>query len=242
MMSEIITFIPEGQPWASATLRQLRDDIACAVKFDTNVMITGGSGVGKTFVASLIHQQSRRGFAPLTILECADIGESPNDSFKEALLKTANNGTLLIKEIQKLPEPTQLELLRFIESELPKRDRVRLMITCSTDLFERVQSNDFLDELFYHLNVVHLVIPALRDRPEDIEILFRHYLSSHTRVEPALTTAAWERLVAYPWPGNVRELKTVAEKLAERDLPRPVDLEDLPPEISQWGANPRSIH
>jgi two-component system response regulator AtoC len=104
----------------------------------------------------------------------------------------------------------------------------------STEFFDRVQSSQFRDDLFYRLNIIHLAIPALRERPEDILILMRHYLSFYNQARvPRLSIAAWRRLLAYPWPGNVAELKAVAEKLAEQDLWRLVEPEDLPLEIDR---------
>ena len=246
--SETIPHSSQGWPWASAAMRELEDDIACAIQSDAKVMITGKRGVGKRFVAHLIHQRSRRGPAPFVIATCPDVVEwllqfsvlhtrfasESADQFKHGLLKTANNGTLLIEEIQKIPLPVQPRLLRFIESEMTNGSDVRLMTATRTDLFERVRSSQFRDGLFYRLNVIHLIIPALRDRPEDIPILLRHYLSFYGRAEvPRLSTAAWQRLVAYPWPGNVQELKAVTEKLAVRDPPRLVEPDDLPPEIGR---------
>ena len=102
------------------------------------------------------------------------------------------------------------------------------MTTTSTDVFERVRY-EFRTDLFYRLNIIHLVIPALRDRPEDIPILFQHYLSYYAKGNiPRLSPGPWKQLVEYAWPGNVQELKAVAEGLSRHDLPRLVEPEDLP--------------
>jgi two-component system response regulator AtoC len=229
--------------WASAAMRKLEHDIACAIQFDASVMISGKSGTGKKFVAQLIHQRSARGQAPFIIANCQDIMESvlhdrlgsgSADQFKHGLLKTADNGTLLIEEIDKIPVPMQPQLLQFLESGMKNGSDVRLITATTADLLKRVRSNQFRDDLFYRLNVIHLIIPALRDRPEDIPILFRHYLSFYARAEvPRLSTAAWDRLVAYPWPGNVQELKAVTEKVAAQDLSRLVEPDDLPSHIGR---------
>jgi two-component system response regulator AtoC len=230
-------------PWASAIMRKLEDDMACAIQFDARVMISGESGAGKKFVAHLIHQRSRRSPTPFVIANCQDVAESLVQSrpgsesaqpFKHGLLKTAANGTLLIDEIQKIAVPIQLQLLQFIERQMTNGSDLRLMTATSTDMFERVRSNQFRNDLFYRLNVIHLIIPSLRDRPEDIPILFHHYLSFHARANvPRLSAAALQRIVAYPWPGNVPELKAVAETLAVQDLPRPVEPDDLPSHIGR---------
>lgn len=224
-------------------MRKLEHGIACAIQSDARVMISGESGAGKKFVAHLIHQRSRRGPAPFVIANCQDIAESLPQSrpgsesaqpFKHGPLKTADNGTLLIDEIQKIPVPMQLQLLQFIESEMTNGSDLRLMTATSTDVFECVRSNQFRDDLFYRLSVIHLIIPALRDRPEDIPILFHHYLSFYARADVRrLSAAALQRLVAYPWPGNVQELKATAETLAVQDLPRLVEPDDLPSHIGR---------
>ena len=233
----------QGLPWANAAMRELEVDIACAIQSDAKVMITGESGVGKRFVAHLIHQRSRRGPAPFVIVNCQDIAGSRPQSkpdcesaqpFTHGSLKRADNGTLLIDEIQKIPMPMQLQLLRSIESEMTNGSNVRLITATRTNLLERVRSNQFRNDLFYRLNVIHLIIPALRDRPEDIPILFHHYLSLNARADvPRLSAAAVQRLVAYPWPGNVQELKAAAETLAVQDLPRLVEPDDLPSHIGR---------
>jgi DNA-binding NtrC family response regulator len=109
---------------------------------------------------------------------------------------------------------------------------LRLMSTMTTDVFERVRTVDFREELFYRLNVIPLIMPALRDRPEDIPILFQHYLSHYAnRDVPRLSPAALQRLVEYAWPGNIHELKGVAEGLSRQNLPRQVEPDDLPAQI-----------
>ena len=96
-------------------------------------------------------------------------------------------------------------------------------------MFARVRVNQFRSDLFYRLNVLHLKVPALRDRAEDIPILFDYYLGVYAKARiPRLSTAALQRLVAYMWPGNVAELKTVAERLARQDIPRRIEPNDLP--------------
>lgn len=239
----IITHGAQDLPWASAIMRKLENDMACAIQFDARVLISGESGAGKKFVAHLIHQRSRRGSTPFVIANWQDIAESLPEftpvsesaqPFKHGLFKTADNGTLLIDKIQKIPLPMQLQLLQFIESKTTSGSDLRFMASTSTDVFERVRSNQFSSDLFYRLNVIHLIIPALRDRPEDIPILFHHYLSFYAKVDvPRFSAAALQRLVAYPWPGNIPELKAAAETLAVQDLPRLVEPDDLPSHIGR---------
>ena len=221
-------------------MRPLEEDIACAVDCDASVMISGESGAGKTFAARAIHQRSRRRSGPFIIANWPDITERRHPSrsrsetdrpFKEWFANADGNGTLLIDDIGKMAPVLQLELLRF--TDRATRPELRLMTTAGTDLFARVQGNQFRSDLFYRLNVMHLKVPPLRDRREDIPMLFRHYLRVYARAHPArLSTACVQRLVAYPWPGNVAQLKATAETLAAQDLPRRLEPEDLPPHIA----------
>jgi two-component system nitrogen regulation response regulator GlnG len=243
---EAIADSAQGWPWKSAAMRDLEDDIACAINSDETVMITGESGAGRKFIAHLIHQRSRRGLGPFVVTSWPDAVEplpessasegrpacESADRFTHGRLMTANNGTLLLEEIEAITLPMQSELMGFVESQTTTGRNVRLVSATGTDFFERVRSNQFREDLYYRLNVIHLAIPALRDRPEDIPALVRHYLSFYRRAEvPRLSIMAWRKLVAYRWPGNVPELKTVAKTLAEKDLRRLVEPEDLPPEI-----------
>jgi DNA-binding NtrC family response regulator len=229
-------------------MRDIEDDNPIGIQSDEPFMITGESGVGRKFVAHLIHQRSRRGRAPFVIASWPDAvapllessaaygrpASESADRFTHGRLMTANNGTLLIEEIERITLPMQSQLMRFIESQMTNGRNVRLVSATSTDFFERVRSNQFREDLYYRLNIIHLAIPPLRDRPEDIPILVRHYLSYYRQGEvPRLSIMAWRRLVAYPWPGNVPELKAVIKKLAVKDLRRLVEPDDLPPEISR---------
>jgi two-component system response regulator AtoC len=244
--SETIPDGSHGWPWVSTPMRELEDDITCAIQSDETVMIAGESGAGRKFVGHLIHQRSRRGSAPFVIASCPEVVESlprsspldaglPSESVDQSMHGPLNsaNGTLLIEDIEAITEPMQSRLMRFLENHVTDGN-VRLVSATSTEFFDRVRSSQFREDLFYRLNVIHLTIPALRERPEDILILMRHYLSFYSRAKtPRLAIATWRRLLAYSWPGNVLELKAVAEKLAVQDLRRLVEPDDLPPEIGR---------
>jgi two-component system, NtrC family, nitrogen regulation response regulator GlnG len=208
-------------------IRTLEDEIACAIQFDGRVMISGERGTRKKFVAHLIHQRSRRRTAPFVIASRRDFGES---------VSQAQNGTLLIDGIDQLTVPMQRQLQQFLETGMT-HGTPRLMTTTGPDMIERVRSGTFGSDLFYRLNIVRLLIPALRDHAEDIPILLKHYLSSYAKTNiPRLSPAASQRLVEYGWPGNIQELKAVAETLAVKDLRRPLEVDDLPCEIDQAAA------
>jgi DNA-binding NtrC family response regulator len=212
------THVARELKWVSPIMRPLEDDMACAIQSDSNVLISGESGAGKKFVAQAIHQRSRRRSAPFVIA-----------NWPACFSNAAGNGTLLIDDIEKITPRLQLELLRFTDRDSTNPCELRLMTVASTDVFARVQINQFRSDLFYRLNVMHLKIPALRDRPEDIPILFHHYLRGYARAHlPRLSSAATQRLVAYAWPGNVSELKTTARALAQQDLARLIEPNDLP--------------
>jgi DNA-binding NtrC family response regulator len=221
-------------------MRALADDMACAVRGDSSVMISGERGAGKKFVAQTIHQRSRRRSAPFVVAHwpnptepcAASTGLDTIPPFEEGVWKPTGNGTLFIDEIQRITPMLQLELLRFTESGTTARRDVRLMTAASPDVFACVQVNQFRSDLFYRLNVMHLKVPALRDRAEDIPILFDHYLGVYATARPRrLSTAALQRLIDYPWPGNVAELKSVAEGLARQDVRRHIEPNDLPLEL-----------
>jgi DNA-binding NtrC family response regulator len=223
----------------SVIMRTLEDDMALALESNASVMISGEKGSGRTFVARTIHRRSRRVGAPFYIVHGRDMSDMAVDSgpaparprlFEEASPHVVGDGTLVIDDIQTMPLTLQDRLMQFIDTERTAGSDRRLMTLANRDVFSSVRSGQFRSDLFYRLNIIHLVIPALREQPEDIPLLFHHYLSSYasTRV-PRLSDAAIQQLVAYPWPGNVHELHTVARTLAERNLERPLEAEDLPP-------------
>jgi two-component system response regulator AtoC len=229
-----------SMPWASPAMRDLETDIAGAIRFHLNVMLTGEGGVGKMSIAQRIHRQSRHGKAPFIVARLPQALE--DDTLDRAIADAVPNGTVVIKEAGRMSAPMQARLLRFIEHrtaggrELGQPSYgtdVRFIAVTSGDLYKLVRFQDFGESLFYRLNRMHLVIPPLRERPEDIPLLLRHFLSMYASgaTVPHLSTAARQRLVSYAWPGNVGELRAVAEALASRNLTRSIEPEDLPPDI-----------
>ena len=221
-------------------MRDLEADIVCALRGDLNVMISGEDGVGKTSVAHRIHRESRRAPGPLVVARSPEVLDAVHN-FDRALLEAAPNGTVLLENPERMSLPVQSRLLQFIEPRTIRdgagrrfvhSNRVRFITVTSQNLFELVERHLLCESLFYRLNVIHLIIPSLRDRPEDITVLLRHFLSLSPRARvPRLSTEAWQRLVTYAWPGNLRELRAVAETLASRELPRLLGPDDLPPDI-----------
>ena len=210
--------------WANDAMRKLEDEMRCASFTDASVMLSGESGVGKRFAANMIHQLSYRRRAPFAAIHSTELTAASRGS-----LDAGDDGTLLIQDIEKIPASAQWQLLRFMDRTTTARKQVRLMTATTAHLFTLVQAGEFREDLFYRLNVIHFTIPPLRDRPEDIPLMFNHYLSLHARVEPPrLSTAARRRLVEYPWPGNISELRTVTQHLSTAELPDLIEPQHLP--------------
>jgi DNA-binding NtrC family response regulator len=246
----------------SKPISELREELGYAARSDAKILITGESGVGKEVVARLIHRQSPRGRAQLVTINCAGLPDSLLESElfghvrgsftgayrdKPGLLELAHNGTIFMDEVGEMSLRMQALLLRFLESgeiqrvgaERPQaRVNVRVMAATNRNLSERIASKDFREDLYYRLNVIHLTIPALRERREDVPELLAHFIAHystrHSLPPPSVTPEAMAHLVAYSWPGNVRELKNFVERLVLRArsgiiLPTDLPLEIAPP-------------
>jgi transcriptional regulator with PAS, ATPase and Fis domain len=248
-------------------IRAIESEIEYAARSDAKVLITGESGVGKEVIARLVHQRSRRAHTPLVTINCAGIPDSllesalfghVKGSFTGAyrdrlgLLEVANGGTILLDEIGEMSLRMQALLLRFLENGEIQRvgsDRtqsrvdVRVIAATNRNLLERIASKDFREDLYYRLNVVHITIPPLRQRREDIPVFLQYFLRSyaerHRTVPPELSPDALAALVAYAWPGNVRELKNVAERLVIRSQGGLIVTADLPLEMQRAPAQVR---
>jgi DNA-binding NtrC family response regulator len=244
----------------STVMREIDEEIVCASRSSAKILITGESGVGKEVVARLIHQRSERAHSPLVTINCAGVPDTLLESElfghmrgaftdayrdKRGWLDQAHGGTIFMDEVGEMSLRMQALLLRFLESGEIQRvgsDRVnskvdvRVIAATNRDLMSRIADKSFREDLYYRLNVIHLAIPPLRERREDIEPLFTHFCqlySQRHRIEPpAVTSETVERLVAYRWPGNVRELKNVAERVVVRSRSGVVTPSDLPREVA----------
>jgi transcriptional regulator with PAS, ATPase and Fis domain len=250
---------PESLIGTSAAARHLEIEISDAARSDAKVLLTGESGVGKEVVAKLIHQQSRRRHVKLVALNCAAVPDSLLESElfghvrgsftgayrdKPGLLELANHGTIFLDEIGETSLRMQALMLRFLENgevwrigadRLQTTTDVRVIAATNRDLADRIAQREFRADLYYRLNVLHIKIPPLRERRDDIPLFldhfFRAYAERHESPRPELTTAAMAALFAYDWPGNVRELKNVIERLVVRRRSGPIDERDLPGEV-----------
>ncbi|MGH7544567.1 MAG: sigma-54-dependent transcriptional regulator, partial [Gemmatimonadota bacterium] len=201
------------------------------------VLITGESGAGKELVARAIHRLSRRAEAPLIDINCAAISENlleselfghEKGSFtgatarKLGLFELADGGTLFMDEIGELAPRLQAKLLRALETGSFFRvggtkqvgADIRLIAATNRDIARGVEDASFRQDLYYRISTLTLHVPPLRERPEDIPVLARHFLARTKPDAPRLTGAAEEVLRGYSWPGNVRELRNVMERVA----------------------------
>lgn len=243
----------------SPAIESVREEITYASRSDAKILITGESGVGKEVVARLIHSSSLRKHHPLVTVNCAALTESlletelfghVRGSFTGAyrdrcgVLEQASRGTVFMDEIGETTARMQGLLLRFLETGEIQRvgsDRpdtrvdVRVIAATNRDLMGAVSDKSFREDLYYRLNVIHMKLPPLRERREDIQPLLSQFLADfsaqYERPRPALSSEAVEMLSAYRWPGNIRELKNVAERLVVRSRGGEIGPEDLPIEL-----------
>lgn len=246
---------------SSAAIREVEDEIDYAARSHAKVLITGESGVGKEIVAKLVHQRSARSGGPLVTINCAGFPDTlletemfghVKGSFTDAhrdkrgWLEQAHGGTIFMDEVGEMSLRMQALMLRFLETgeiqrvgsdrPLPPLD-VRVITATHRKLVEHIADKTFREDLYYRLNVVHIAVPSLRERRDDIPILLDHFMRSfsgtHRVAVPDVTREAIECLQAHKWPGNVRELKNVAERLVLRCHDGRVDVAALPQEIRQ---------
>ena len=246
----------------SAAIREVESDIVLAARSNVRVLISGEPGVGKGIVARLIHEGSSRGGAELVAVRC---GSTADDVLGSALfghaglsgdtrsrrrgaLETADRGTVFLDEVGETSRRIQMRLRHFVETgevrpvgadePLPPLD-VRVIASTQGSLVDRIAAGRFDGQLYYRLNVLHIRIPPLRERPEDIVMLLQDCLHRSARVArtqtPRVTTGASRRLTDYAWPGNIRELRQVADRLVARCRSGQIEVNDLPDEISHQG-------
>jgi DNA-binding NtrC family response regulator len=229
----------------SVALRRVRDDIGYASRADAKVLITGESGVGKEIVCRQIHAQSRRHRGPLVAVNCGSVAESLLESElfghvrgsftgahrdAQGKIPLAADGTLFLDEVSEMGARMQAVLLRFLEngevqrvgsnrSEM-QRVNVRVIAASNRDLHNCVKHQEFREDLFYRLNVIHIEVPPLRERRGDVPMLVDHFLDRfsnlHQVPRPHLTHETFVALQNYDWPGNVRELRNAVERLTVR--------------------------
>lgn len=222
----------------SAILKAVVDRVRLVAPSKATILVEGESGTGKELVAQAIHQVSPRARAPFIAVHCAALADNlleselfghEKGSFTGAMerrigrFESADGGTLFLDEIGEISPSTQVKLLRFLETKSIERVGgskpieldVRLVAATNRDLEQMVKAGKFRDDLFFRLNVVRIVMPPLRERPEDIPLLLAHFIkefSVENKVPPlTLEAGAVGTLQAYAWPGNIRELRNFCE-------------------------------
>lgn len=237
-------------------------DIAMQVApTDLSVLVTGESGVGKEHFPQIIHRNSARKHNKYIAVNCGAIPEGTIDSelfghvkgaFTGAIderngyFAEANNGTIFLDEVGELPLSTQARLLRVLESgeyikvgsSKVEKTNVRIVAATNVNLMDAISRGDFREDLYYRLNTIPVKVPALRERPGDVVLLFRKFAADvserYTIPSVQLTDDAKRLLSAYPWPGNIRQLKNVTEQITllstQREITEEV-LRDFLPEV-----------
>jgi DNA-binding NtrC family response regulator len=248
----------------SQALKVVQQEVEYAARSDAKVLITGASGVGKEVVAHLIHQRSRRRHAPMLTINCAAMPDtlleselfghargSFTDAYrdKRGLFEAANSGTVFMDEVGEMSLRMQALLLRFLETGEVQRvgdernrvnANVRVVAATNRRLPERIAAGEFREDLYYRLNVIHITIPPLRERKDDVTPLLDHFLRlfavEHGVPLPQCSPDAVAALEAYDWPGNVRELRNIAERLTCRCPGGIIHADDLPLEVRTGSA------
>jgi transcriptional regulator with PAS, ATPase and Fis domain len=247
-------------------------DIALQVApTDLSVLITGESGTGKENFPQIVHQYSNRKHGPYFAINCGSIPEGTIDSelfghekgsftgatgTRIGYFEAADGGTLFLDEVGELPLPTQARLLRVLESgefikvgsSKVEKTNVRVVAATNLDMVKAVERGKFREDLYYRLNSVPIRIPPLRDRIEDIPLLFRKFAGDcaekYMMPSIALTDDAKERLKNYRWPGNVRQLKNITEQISVIEQERLITSDILQKYLpnNEVGMIPVSVH
>ncbi len=224
----------------SKALKDIIKTVEKIAPFDTTILITGESGTGKEVIAKLIHKKSKRSNKPFIAVNCGAIPEDLLESElfgykkgaftgatsdKKGLIEEADGGTLFLDEIGDLPLNLQVKLLRVLQegdikplgASKPKKIDVRFIAATNKNLEKLVKEGKFREDLYYRLNVIHLEIPPLRKRKEDIIPLAKFFIknvSAKYNIPPKmLSKRAEKQLLEYHWPGNVRELENIIERI-----------------------------
>jgi two-component system response regulator HydG len=239
-----------------------------AAASEATVLLLGESGTGKELLARALHENSARAKGPFVAVNCAAIPESILEaelfgyekgaftgatSAREGRFEAASGGTLFLDEIGEISRHVQVKLLRVLqEGEIERLGGsgrslpvdLRLIAATNVDLGREVREGRFREDLFYRLNVVPIVVPALRDRREDIPLLAQHfvqlYADKNGKKISGLTRRALDLLGGYAWPGNVRELENTIERAVVLTREATIDEGDLPGEVRAAGGQAAS--
>lgn len=242
----------------SFAMQDVFDVIKMVARTQSNVLIIGESGTGKELVARAIHYNSDRADGPFVTIDCASIPSEIMESElfghekgsftgaherKVGLLEVANKGTVFLDEVGELEGSLQKKLLRFLqEREILRvggvnriKLNVRIVAATNKDLEQAISEKRFREDLYYRLNVVSIKMPPLRERPDDIPLLARHFLEKLNQIEGKLIKGFEDNVIdaflRYDWPGNVRELENVVERAYVLSSSVMITLKHLPAKI-----------
>jgi DNA-binding NtrC family response regulator len=225
----------------SSMMRELFATLERVARSDATVLVEAETGTGKELIAQAIHEASDRSGGPLVVFDAAS---APRDLIESQLfghekgaftgaterrtgcMEEADGGTLFLDELGELPIGLQPKLLRVLESRevvpvgsnQPRKIDVRIIAATNRDLAAEINRGSFRDDLYYRLAVIRLVVPPLRDRPDDVRLLVEHFVAGvdnparAQQLVAGITDENWRELEAHPWPGNVRELRNMVER------------------------------
>jgi DNA-binding NtrC family response regulator len=252
----------------SRAIRDVFQMIESVAQRDVPVMLTGESGTGKEVAARTIHRMSRRENKPFVAINAAAIPESLIESelfghergaftgaiaTRQGVFEQANGGTLLIDEVAEMPMALQPKLLRVLADGRVRRlggayefeFDVRVLAATNRDPLKAIEEGKLREDLYYRLNVVPLLLPPLRSRPDDIALLAQHFVNEfnakHRLQIEGVTDEAMSMLTSYPWPGNVRELRNIIERSVVLAKGEWIDDKDLPPYVRDPSQRPEKL-
>lgn len=248
----------------SAPVAKMMEIIAQVAPSKASVLVTGESGTGKELVADAIHSLSSRADGPLIKVNCASLSPTLLESElfghekgaftgavsqKKGRFELADGGTIFLDEIGEIDQSTQIKILRVLQERCFERVGgeetvsvdVRIVAATNRNLEQEIRNGNFREDLYYRLNVVHIEVPPLRERKEDIPLLISSFIDTFNQEDgrhvEGFTNSARKALLAYSWPGNIRELRNTVESCVVLARGTMIDVDELPPHIASRDEN-----